>query len=1092
MRKMKKTLAALAIVGMVLTTLPAQLFAADATTRLADADRVGTSIAIANNGWTTADTVIVAPADDANLVDALAVAPLAGQANAPILMTYKDALDSRVQAEITALKAKNVYAVGALSPAAVAQLSAISGVTVTSLQGTDRFDTAAKIAAKLTSPKGTFVVGYNGVADAMSAASFAAANGYAILIADLDGKLPANEALVGTTTYTLGGPTLVADIAGATRLYGANRYDTNDAVLAKLTYKYDKVYVANGESLVDALAGSALAAKTGSAIVLTDGVNATAAATVEKGMTSTSVTIAFGGAGVVPETVRAGVTYQAPAVLSVTSVSAINLKEINVQFNKAVDKTTAETIENYTLSAGSVSTAVLDAATNTVTLTLAAALGQQTSVDVTVANVKDAAGIAIASTTKTVVLTDTTLPQPLSVAVTGPTTIQVTYSEPIQTAGTYTLNGGTYYVGSSSISGRVVTLNIAALANGTYTLNTVNDVDFAGFKSLAKDLSFTYTTDTTAPTVSISKVQQNQVTLAFNKDIVTGASNIKVYHTYSGNSNYAATSYSWTDSKTLVANFAGNYLPVGNATIYVVAGDETNVLDAWSNALKNATLTAQVTADTVAPTVTSVVGVDSTHFDVTFSETVTGADLAANYTLKDSAAAPLTVSSSVLKAGTTSTYTLTTSLMNGGSYTLSIPAGVIKDTSIAQNANAAYTTTIAVADKVAPTVDTAVTNAADSTATKIRVSFSEPMATSGAGSVLDSGVYQYNTAALPTGTTIVADGSKAVVITLPAAETISGKTIVVGRVADLAGNFTTTFSTPLTINADVVDGSDIVNAKTVNTNTVTFEVLSPLTAIDVSKFTVNSKTAASASYVNQKVNDGATDGALVTLTVGTADKWTSDVTPVIATTTAGALTTSFGTKVGASVTLATAADKTSPAFVSAKVTTPSAITVTYSENIKPSSVSVYSYTVSNNTITAATVTNNTVVLTLGTALTGTDATAQVTQVASIQDVAGNTLAPSAIVTVTDGQPATLTGDFTNSDTKVVTVNFSEAMDATTLVQANFSSVAGGVITAFSVASNNKSVTITFTTGLVSGNSVVVTTSVKDVAGNAIATATLTK
>ncbi len=446
MRKMKKTLAALAIVGMVLTTLPAQLFAADATTRLADADRVGTSIAIANNGWTTADTVIVAPADDANLVDALAVAPLAGQANAPILMTYKDALDSRVQAEITALGAKNVYAVGALSPAAVAQLSAISGVTVTSLQGTDRFDTAAKIAAKLTSPKGTFVVGYNGVADAMSAASFAAANGYAILIADLDGKLPANEALVGTTTYTLGGPTLVADIAGATRLYGANRYDTNDAVLAKLTYKYDKVYVANGESLVDALAGSALAAKTGSAIVLTDGVNATAAATVEKGMTSTSVTIAFGGAGVVPETVRAGVTYQAPAVLSVTSVSAINLKEINVQFNKAVDKTTAETIENYTLSAGSVSTAVLDAATNTVTLTLAAALGQQTSVDVTVANVKDAAGIAIASTTKTVVLTDTTLPQPLSVAVTGPTTIQVTYSEPIQTAGTYTLNGGTYYV----------------------------------------------------------------------------------------------------------------------------------------------------------------------------------------------------------------------------------------------------------------------------------------------------------------------------------------------------------------------------------------------------------------------------------------------------------------------------------------------------------------------------------------------------------------------------------------------------------------------------------------------------------------------
>lgn len=355
MRKMKKTLATVALASMVLTALPAQLFAADAPTRLADVDRVGTAIAIANNGWTSADTVVVAPADDANLVDALAVAPLAGQANAPILMTYKDSLDARVKAEISKLGAKNVYAVGALSQTAIDQLGAISGVVVTPLKGADRFETAAKIAAKLTSPKGTFVVGYNGLADAMSAASFAAANGYAIEIADLNGSLPASESLVGSTVYTLGGPSLVKDIAGAQRLYGATRYDTNDKVLGTLSYKYDKVYVANGETLVDALAGSALAAKTQSPVILTDGVSAKAAATVAKNMGSSSQVIAFGGTGVVPETVRSSIGVNQSGPLSVTSVSAVSANSFKVAFNTAPADTSKVT---FTVTRASVPVSV--------------------------------------------------------------------------------------------------------------------------------------------------------------------------------------------------------------------------------------------------------------------------------------------------------------------------------------------------------------------------------------------------------------------------------------------------------------------------------------------------------------------------------------------------------------------------------------------------------------------------------------------------------------------------------------------------------------------------------------------------------------
>ena len=100
------------------------------------------------------------------------------------------------------------------------------------------------------------------LADALSIASYAAANNYSILVANPDGTLPVSEtAYKGATTYIIGGPTLVKDIPRATRLFGADRFATNMTVLKALTYKYDHVYVANGTDthLVDSLVASSLA-----------------------------------------------------------------------------------------------------------------------------------------------------------------------------------------------------------------------------------------------------------------------------------------------------------------------------------------------------------------------------------------------------------------------------------------------------------------------------------------------------------------------------------------------------------------------------------------------------------------------------------------------------------------------------------------------------------------------------------------------------------------------------------------------------------------------------------------------------------------
>ncbi|MDD4346981.1 MAG: cell wall-binding repeat-containing protein, partial [Desulfitobacteriaceae bacterium] len=317
MRKMKKTLAILAIVAMVLTMVPLQVFAADST-RLAGADRIATAIAIAD-AFGAADTVILAAADDANLVDSLAVAPLAGTVS-PIYLTYKNSLDAAVKAK---LSGKKVIAIGAVSDAVVADAKTVA-TSVEKVSGADRLATNDLINAKLSSPAGTFVVGYNAIPDALSVASFAAANNYAIVLANLDGSVDSAK-IEGSKTYIIGGPTLVKDITGATRLFGADRFDTNVEVIKELTFSYGKVYIANGVTLVDALAASSLAAKAGAPIVLTDNSIVKAANIVNTKLNASSAVIALGGTGVVSNVVQAKVGYggiiEEPSAITVNALT---------------------------------------------------------------------------------------------------------------------------------------------------------------------------------------------------------------------------------------------------------------------------------------------------------------------------------------------------------------------------------------------------------------------------------------------------------------------------------------------------------------------------------------------------------------------------------------------------------------------------------------------------------------------------------------------------------------------------------------------------------------------------------------------------
>jgi len=223
------------------------------------------------------------------------------------------------------------------------------GITVVPLGGVDRAETSVNIAKKMTGV--TKVAVANGLQDALSIAAIASAANEPILLTDKDSVpasvtayLAVNTAI--TSSDVIGGTGVISDAVkakfpSATRHAGMSAYDTNSQVIQDFdsSIKYDNVYVANGVTGIDALAGAPLAAQTKSAIVLTDGTVPSIAKIISGKLGAAGVVTALGGAAVVPETVRVGVVTGVVTIpsgtLSVTSVSAVSAKEFKVVFNQA-------------------------------------------------------------------------------------------------------------------------------------------------------------------------------------------------------------------------------------------------------------------------------------------------------------------------------------------------------------------------------------------------------------------------------------------------------------------------------------------------------------------------------------------------------------------------------------------------------------------------------------------------------------------------------------------------------------------------------------------------------------------------------------
>ncbi len=215
------------------------------------------------------DNVVLVNATS-TMSDGLAASGLAGKENGAILLTKKDSIPKATMDRIK--KVKKVYIIGgenAISQKVANQITA-ANIKVERIGGKNRVETSELVAEKLGNYSNAFIVnGFKGEADAMSASAIAARYEAPILLTN--GKTSTHAKKSGVEYYVIGGNNVV-DKSIATKydaevLAGSDRYATNREVINEFYSGSDKLYLANGDKLVDALTASPLAKNHGIVLV---------------------------------------------------------------------------------------------------------------------------------------------------------------------------------------------------------------------------------------------------------------------------------------------------------------------------------------------------------------------------------------------------------------------------------------------------------------------------------------------------------------------------------------------------------------------------------------------------------------------------------------------------------------------------------------------------------------------------------------------------------------------------------------------------------------------------------------------------------
>lgn len=479
-----------------------------------------------------------------------------------------------------------------------------------------------------------------------------------------------------------------------------------------------------------------------------------------------------------------------------SSVSATNTRTLNLVYNLCVAPNSvgasntsgandATNKNNYNLDgagAGVGISTVTMTSSSTVTLFLSAPLASPSGHSLVVSNIAPCAGTIMSSPeTLGFTVNDTAGPSLITAVATAPsagttTRVDVTWSEPVSCAGTYSVDGITATVVgnvSATASGQAqCQLTTQALAAGTsHTLNVASERDQgpANFQSPnPASLGFAVATTPSLVITGSSALAENKIRVSWNSAVsATGTYSCVTPNATAVPCTSAASSVSNAVDVTLTNPFSVSGCSGGptTCTITITVTGETGPGSAGSTLTQSPVsqvTSATITKDTTAPTPASAsqVGAGQNAWDVTWSESVSAPNACVTSTCPFRIKSGTTIVASTVTGGEggvqltaindvvgdAKTRLTSASPLTFGSYSLEITAGAVNDLAGTPNASAAGTIGLSVIDSTAPTVAmTLIDPCTTLNPCKVfRFTYSEVMPTSGSGSATDLSHYTLN------------------------------------------------------------------------------------------------------------------------------------------------------------------------------------------------------------------------------------------------------------------------------------------------------------------------------------------------------------
>ncbi|MDA1476583.1 SpoIID/LytB domain-containing protein [Bacillus changyiensis] len=244
-------------------------------TRYGGTTRFDVANSVASAGWKNPKTVVVVNRDA--FADALSATPLAKKYDAPILLTDAKSLTPKTNSEIAKLNPDHILIIGGtISVSKNVEKTLRKYGSIDRIGGATRYEVSKNIANRMGNYSQAVVATGMVFTDALSIAPYAAANGYPILLAGDnnirgDYKIPSKVTIVGgSLSVSTGVERTLKKKASVQRIGGVSRYQVSANIVKQLNMNASKVFLSNGTTFADALAGSVLAAKQGSPLLLVE------------------------------------------------------------------------------------------------------------------------------------------------------------------------------------------------------------------------------------------------------------------------------------------------------------------------------------------------------------------------------------------------------------------------------------------------------------------------------------------------------------------------------------------------------------------------------------------------------------------------------------------------------------------------------------------------------------------------------------------------------------------------------------------------------------------------------------------------------